>query len=307
MTHNGSPPGATRDGVTVDIAHGRSLGQDAWRRLRKNRFAMFGLAVFLLLALACFLLPVLFKMDYGTTTPSRAWLSPLEDGAGIFGTDGLGRDYLARVLKGGQISIMVGIVATLVSIVIGVLYGSISGYFGGKVDEVMMRIVDFLYGIPYMFLVILIMLMFGKESRGEALPIFVGLGLVQWLTMARIVRGQVLTLRNQDFIEAAKAIGVSDARILRKHIIPNLLGVVIVFATLTVPAVIILESFLSYLGLGVELSWGKLVSEAVKVVNPINSYWWLLFFPSLFLGLTLFCLNFFGDGLSFALDPKSKR
>ena len=287
--------------------HGLSLGADAWRRLKKNKVAMAGGILFILLSLACFILPWALEMDHKTNHLDNTYQPPLTDGSGLFGTDELGRDYLARVLVGGQISIQVGIFATLVSIVIGVFYGAISGYFGGKVDEVMMRIVDFLYGIPYMFLVILIMLMFNKEGGGSAIAIFMGLGLVQWLTMARIVRGQVLSLRKQDFVEAARAIGASDARIVWKHIIPNLLGVVIVFATLTVPAVIILESFLSFLGLSVDLSWGKLVSEAVKVINPINSYWWLLFFPSLFLGLTLFCLNFFGDGLSFALDPKSKR
>ena len=170
-----------------------------------------------------------------------------------------------------------------------------------------MAFVDILYAIPYMFLVILVLIVVGEEYRGNPVPIFVALGMVQWLTMARIVRGQVMSLRNLEFVDAARAIGASHTRIVLRHILPNILGVVIVYATLTVPAVIILESFLSFLGLGLDLSWGRLVAEGVKVVNPIRSDWWLLFFPSVFLALTLFSLNFLGDGLRDALDPKSRR
>ena len=210
------------------------------------------------------------------------------------------------MLVGGRTSLLVGIAATAVSILVGVSYGAVAGFYGGKVDEAMMRLVDFLYGLPYMFLVILIMLLFSETARGQMLPVFLALGLVQWLTMARIVRGQVLTLRNQEFVLAAELLGASDARILVRHILPNVLGVVVVYGTLMVPSVIILESFLSFLGLGVALSWGQLVSDGVAVVNPIRSYWWLLLWPSAFLGATLLSLNFVGDGLRDALDPKAR-
>ena len=218
-----------------------------------------------------------------------------------------GRDYAARVLVGGRTSLLVGFAATFAAVLVGVLYGAVAGYYGGKTDEIMMRFVDFLYGVPYMFLVILIMLMFSETARGQPLPVFLALGLVQWLTMARIVRGQVLMLRDREFVLAARLLGAGDLRIIARHILPNVVGVVAVYATLTVPAVIILESFLSFLGLGVALSWGELVAEAVGVVNPIESYWWLLVWPSVFLAATLFSLNFIGDGLRDALDPKTRR
>ena len=204
-------------------------------------------------------------------------------------------------------SLLIGLVATLTSVVIGVIYGAIAGYYGGRLDEVMMRAVDFLYGIPYMFLVILIMLMFSDSQRSSPLPIFFALGMVQWLTTARIVRGQVITLRHQEFVQAARVMGASDMRIIFRHILPNTLGVVVIYATLTVPAVILLESFLSFLGLGAGLTWGLLVSEGLSVINPIESYWWRLLFPSIFLALTLFSLNFMGDGLRDALDPRTRK
>jgi len=222
------------------------------------------------------------------------------------GRDSLGRDYLARVLVGGRTSLLVGLVATAASVTIGVLYGMVAGYYGGWVDEAMMRLVDFLYGLPYMFIVILIMLLFSETARGEPLPVFIALGLVQWLTMARIVRGETRALREREFVLAARSIGAGDFRILLRHVLPNLVGVIIVYATLTVPAVIILESFLSFLGLGLDLSWGQLVSEGVDVVNPIQSYWWLLAAPSALLAATLFSLNFLGDGLRDAFDPKGE-
>jgi ABC-type dipeptide/oligopeptide/nickel transport system permease subunit len=197
-------------------------------------------------------------------------------------------------------------IAVSVSVLVGVSYGAVAGFYGGKVDEAMMRFVDFMYGLPYMFLVILIMLMFSETARGEMLPVFLALGLVQWLTMARIVRGQVLSLRRQEFVLAAELLGASDARTLLRHVLPNVVGVIVVYATLMVPSVIILESFLSFLGLGVALSWGQLVSDGVAVVNPVRSYWWLLAWPSGLLGLTLLSLNFIGDGLRDALDPKTR-
>jgi oligopeptide transport system permease protein len=276
----------------------------AWRRLKRNRLATVGLVLVSCMTLACFLLPALLDLDPATTHPAARHQAP--SAAHWFGTDGLGRDYAARVLTGGQTSLLVGLVATLTCVVIGVLYGAIAGFYGGKVDEVMMRFVDFMYGIPYMFLVILIMLMFSESARGDPIPVFVALGLVEWLTMARVVRGQVLTLREREFVLAARLLGGSNLRVILRHIVPNVLGIVTVYATLTVPTVIILESFLSFLGLGLKLSWGQLVSEAVGVVNPIAFYWWLLLFPSGFLALTLLSLNYVGDGLRDAVDPKGQ-
>lgn len=278
--------------------------RQALARLRRNRFAQLGAALLLGIVVACFLLPALLGLDPVSVNLGQQHRAPTL--AHPFGTDNVGRDYLARVLVGGQTSLLVGLVATLASATVGVSVGAIAGYFGGRLDEVLMRLVDFLYGIPYMFLVILIMLLFSETARGEALPVFFALGLVQWLTMARVVRGQVLALRRREFVLAARLLGASDARVILRHILPNVAGVILVYATLTVPAVIILESFLSFLGLGVKLSWGQLVAEGVGIVNPIRSFWWLLFWPSALLALTLFSLNFLGDGLRDALDPKTR-
>ncbi|HEX5101579.1 MAG TPA: ABC transporter permease [Polyangiaceae bacterium] len=277
----------------------------AWRRLSQNRLARVALGVVVVMTLACCFLPALLHLDATTTHPAFRHQPP--SAAHWFGTDGLGRDYASRVLVGGQTSLAVGLVATLTCVLIGVLYGAVAGYYGGRVDEVMMRFVDFMYGIPYMFLVILIMLMFSESARGNPVPVFVALGLVEWLTMARVVRGQVLSLREREFVLAARLLGASDWRVIVRHIVPNVLGVVTVYATLTVPTVIILESFLSFLGLGLKLSWGQLVSEAVGVVNPIAFFWWLLAFPSGFLALTLLSLNVLGDGLRDAVDPRGRR
>jgi oligopeptide transport system permease protein len=282
----------------------QSPGARALHRLRRNHIAVAGAVVLAVIALACFLGPALLGLDPLTTAPRARHLPPSAEH--WFGTDSLGRDYFARVLAGGQTSLLVGLVATLTCVVVGVLYGSIAGYYGGRVDEVMMRFVDFLYGIPYMFLVILIMLLFSESARGDPVPVFVALGLVEWLTMARVVRGQVLSLRGRDFVLAARLLGASDLRVILKHVVPNTLAVVMVYATLTVPTVIILESFLSFLGLGLKLSWGQLVAEAVGVVNPLSFYWWLLLFPSAFLALTLLSLNYLGDGLRDAVDPKTR-
>jgi oligopeptide transport system permease protein len=284
---------------------GESLGRQALRRLKRNRLAVAGALLVALVALACFVLPALLGLDPVTTDPALRHQPP--SFSHWLGTDALGRDYAARVLAGGQTSLAVGLVATLACVVIGVLYGAFAGYYGGRVDEIMMRLVDFLYGIPYMFLVILIMLLFSESARGQPLPVFLALGLVEWLTMARVVRGQVLTLRNREFVLATRLLGAGDFHVIARHILPNVLGVVVVYATLTVPAVIILESFLSFLGLGLKLSWGQLVAEAVGIVNPVASYWWLLVFPSTALALTLFSLNYVGDGLRDALDPKARK
>lgn len=282
----------------------RSPTRQALGRLSRNRLAVLGAALLLAIVAACFVLPPIFGLDPFSVDLGHQHRPPSL--AHPFGTDNVGRDYLARVLVGGQTSLLVGLAATLASVTVGVFVGATAGYFGGRWDEVLMRLVDFLYGIPYMFLVILVMLMFSETARGEALPVFFALGLVQWLTMARVVRGQVLALRRREFVLAARLLGASDARVILLHILPNVAGIILVYATLTVPSVIILESFLSFLGLGVELSWGQLVAEAVLVLNPIRSFWWLLFWPSLLLALTLFSLNFLGDGLRDALDPKAR-
>ena len=282
----------------------RSPFRLAMQRLLRNRVAILGGVLLALIAFGCVILPFLLKLDPNLTQPALRNQPP--SAHFWFGTDGLGRDLFARVLVGGRTSLLVGLAATAVSVLVGVAYGAIAGFYGGKVDEAMMRLVDFMYGLPYMFLVILIMLMFSETARGDMLPVFLALGLVQWLTMARIVRGQVLALRRQEFVLAAELLGVSDARLLIRHVLPNVFGVIMVYATLMVPSVIILESFLSFLGLGVALSWGQLVSDGIAVINPIRSYWWILLWPSLFLGITLISLNFLGDGLRDALDPKGK-
>jgi oligopeptide transport system permease protein len=278
---------------------------DAFARLQKNRLAVVGGGVVVAIAALCFVAPPLFGLDPSATHPAQKHLAPSL--GHLLGTDTLGRDYLARVLVGGQTSLLIGFAAALASVLVGVLYGAASGYYGGRTDEVMMRFVDFLYGVPYMFLVILIMLLFSERARGDPLPVFLALGLVEWLTMARVVRGQVLSLRDREFVLAARLLGASDARVILRHVLPNVASVVTVYGTLTVPSVIILESFLSFLGLGVKLSWGQLVAEAVSVVNPIRSYWWLLAAPGVLLAMTLGSLNFLGDGLRDALDPRADR
>ena len=279
-----------------------SLWGDAWRRLRRNRAAvisgMFLLLIFLLAATAAWIPglanPAAQDLKLGATPPSlQHW----------FGTDDLGRDTLARVIYGGRISLLVGVVGTLVSLIVGVTWGAIAGYRGGAVDDFMMRVVDVLYSLPYIFLVILLLVFFSRSL----VMLFVALGLVQWLTMARIVRGQVLSLKRQTFVEAARALGASDAAIIFRHIVPNTLGPVIVYTTLTVPAVILQEAFLSFLGLGVQppdASWGTLVSDGARVLALFP---WLVFFPGVALSLTLLCFNFLGDGLRDALDPQTRK
>jgi len=275
----------------------------AWERLRRSRAAALGGLLLVAITSACTLLPWLLGLDPITTDPATRNLPPSD--LHLFGTDALGRDLLARVLVGGRTSLLIGLAATASSVLIGVLVGGAAGFYGGRVDEVLMRFVDFLYGVPYMFLVILVMLLFSDTARGDPLPVFLALGLVQWLTMARIVRGEVLALRGRDYVLAARALGATDIAILLRHLLPNTIGPIIVYATLTVPGVIILESFLSFLGLGVSLSWGQLVAEGVSVVNPLRSYWWLLFWPAVFLSTTLLALNFLGDGLRDSLDPRA--
>lgn len=280
----------------------RSLWDDAWRRLRRNRMAVASGMFLVLITLAAFGArwipgladPAVQDLRLGATPPSLVH---------AFGTDELGRDVLARVIHGGRISLLVGLIGTLVSIVIGVSYGAFSGYRGGKIDDFMMRVVDVLYSLPYIFLVILLLVFFSRSL----VMLFVALGLVQWLTMARIVRGQVLSLKNQTFVEAARALGATDRSIIFKHIVPNTLGPVIVFSTLTVPAVILQEAFLSFLGLGVQppdASWGTLVSDGAR---QIALFPWLVVSPGVALSLTLLAFNFLGDGLRDALDPQDRQ
>jgi len=284
---------------------GVSFWSDARRRLCKNKLAIFGAIVVAVLALLCFSEPLLCPRLVGFTYEQQNLaLGPMPPSARHWlGTDPLGRDLLARLLYGGKISLLVGLCATLVSLSIGVLYGAISGFAGGKLDMVLMRAVDILYSLPFVIFVILLMVFFGQNI----ILLFVAIGAVSWLTMARIVRGQVMSLKRREFIEAAHALGLSRRRILLRHIIPNLLGPIIVFTTLTIPDVILLESFLSFLGLGVQpphSSWGVLIKEGAEVMEE---YPWLLFYPGLIMALTLFSLNFLGDGLRDALDVRGSK
>jgi len=304
-----------------EYVRGTSLWRDAWRRLLKNKLAVFGLIVVVLITVASIIGPTLIKRIFGFTPdyiPSQniqlvrsfppftgldgkfSWLHPM-------GTDNAGRDQLARVLQGGQISLFVGIIATLVSLIIGVSYGAIAGYVGGRIDDLMMRIVDVLYSLPYIIVVIVLLAMFRSQTpRGQLTLLFIALGAVSWLTMARIVRGQVLSLKNQEFVLAARATGVSAPRIIFRHLVPNTLGPVIVYATLTVPQIMLTEAFLSFLGLGVQAplaSWGSLAADGAQ---NIAIFPWQLIFPGVTMALTLFSLNFLGDGLRDALDPQMR-
>ncbi|AKM11605.1 peptide ABC transporter permease [Croceicoccus naphthovorans] len=284
-----------------ELVQGSSLWKDAWSRLKKNTLAVVSLIIFLLIVVFCVVGPVFVPYDsqtqdlfLGATGPSAEhW----------FGTDTLGRDLLVRTMEGGRISLMVGLVATVVSLAIGVIYGATAGYLGGRVDAAMMRFVDLLYALPFTIFVILLMVAFGRSMW----LMFVAIGAVEWLSMARIVRSGVMGLKKQEFVEAAVSLGYSHKRIILRHLIPNVLGPVIVIATLTVPAVMLLEAFLSFLGLGVQppnASWGVLINEGQQ---NMEIFPWLLIFPAFFFALTLFCLNFLGDGLRDALDPKSAK
>lgn len=313
---------AEADVQAGEFVRGSSLWRDAWRRLLKNKLAVFGLIVVVIVTIASVLGPTIIKNTFGFTPdyiPSHdvklsrsyppftgpngefSWLHPM-------GTDNAGRDQLARVLQGGQISLFVGIISTLVSLLIGVTYGAIAGYVGGRLDNVMMRIVDVLYSLPYVIVVIVLLSMFRSQTpRGQLILLFIALGSISWLTMARIVRGQVLSLKNQEFVLAARATGVSATRIIFRHLVPNTLGPVIVYATLTVPQIMLAEAFLSFLGFGVQAplaSWGSLAADGIQ---NIGIFPWQLIFPGVTMALTLFSLNFLGDGLRDALDPQMRR
>ncbi len=294
---------AAANQIDADVApKGRSLWNDAWRKLRKNRAATAAAGIITLMIVLVLIGPLFAGYSYDFTDWANVSAAPSVETGHIFGTDSLGRDLFVRTLYGGRISLMVGIVATLVSLLIGISYGATAGYFGGRIDNVMMRIVDILYAMPFMFFVILLMVFFGRNI----VLIFVAIGAINWLDMARIVRGQTLSLRQREFVEAAQAQGVRTFTLIRRHIVPNLLGVVVVYVTLTIPQVILVESFLSFLGLGVQepmTSWGALVKEGSE---ELESSPWMLVFPAVFLAATLFCFNFVGDGLRDALDPKDR-
>lgn len=290
--------------VITDITQaeqGTSLWQDAWVRLKKNRLAVCGLIVLLIMVMTALLTPWIApyafdaqNLDLGATPPSAAhWL----------GTDIFGRNMLTQIMFGGRISLAVGFIATTVALLIGVTWGAIAGYLGGRVDAVMMRLVDILYALPFMIFIVLLMVVFGRNM----LLLFLAIGAVEWLTMARIMRGQVQSLRQQEFVEAAISLGLPTSTIIRRHLVPNALGPIIVYTTLTIPGVMLLEAFLSFLGLGVQppqTSWGLLISYGAETMEE---YPWLLIYPGLTLTVTLFSLNFLGDGLRDALDVRGSR
>ena len=285
--------------MVVVVNKSRSLWQDSFRRLKSNKVALTGGSFIVFLIILSILTPWIAPYDYsfqdlnlGPSSPSIMHL---------LGTDTLGRDLLTRMLYGSRISLLVGFIATFVALFIGVIWGTVAGFYGGKIDTVMMRIVDVLYGIPFIILIILLMVIFGRNL----VLLFMAIGAVEWLTMARIVRSQVMSITQQEYVMASKAMGVSNLSIIYRHLIPNTLGPVIVYATLTIPQVMLLESFLSFLGLGVQppmSSWGLLIRDGAVAMEE---YWWLLVFPASIFSITLFSLNFVGDGLRDALDPRS--
>ena len=276
-----------------------SLWSDAFRKLSRNKAALTGGAIILILIICSILAPWIAPYSYESMDFDQMGTAP--SAQHLLGTDELGRDLLSRLLYGSRVSLMVGFIATGVALVIGVSWGIVAGYIGGSVDTFMMRIVDILYGLPFIIFIILLVVIF----EAKLWLIFAAIGAVEWLTMARIVRGQVISLKNQEFVLAAQAMGVSNMSMFRKHLFPNILGPIAVYATLTIPQVMLLEGFLSFLGLGVQppmSSWGTLISDGVTAMEELP---WLLIYPGLTFTITLFALNFFGDGLRDALDPKT--
>ena len=287
--------------LLADAEQGSSLWQDAWRRLKKNRMAVGGGAVLLFFVVVALLTPWLAPYAYETQNLDLGASPPSADH--WLGTDVFGRDVLTQIMYGGRVSLAVGFIATAVALLIGVTWGAVAGYVGGRVDAVMMRMVDILYALPFMIFIVLLMVVFGRN----VLLLFLAIGAVEWLTMARIMRAQVQSLRQQEFVEAAISLGLSPAAIIRRHVIPNALGPIIVYTTLTIPSVMLLEAFLSFLGLGIQppqTSWGLLISYGAETMEE---YPWLLIFPGCALTLTLFSLNFLGDGLRDALDVRGSK
>jgi oligopeptide transport system permease protein len=293
----------------------------AWQRLRKNPVALAAMALLAFVIAFAFLGPIVFHADPHATSRDQ-FVPPCA--AHLFGTDNNGRDVLARVMEGARISLIVGLAGALISLVIGTSYGLVSGYAGGRTDALMMRFVEILYSIPRLIIIILATAAFDHSFKdwlnagghtvlvgySKIIILILALGLIEWLTMARIVRGQVLALKNLQFVAAARALGQSHARIIVRHLLPNLTGIVIIYLTLTIPAVILDESFLSFLGLGIQApqaSWGSLLADGAQVINPVRSFWWLLLFPAAVMSVTLLALNFLGDALRDALDPRARR
>lgn len=290
------------ENATKVSLQGRSLWQDASRRFFRNKAAVASLIVLFLVILFITFAPMIVPFSYEDTDWNMMSIAPDFDSMHYFGTDASGRDLLVRAAVGGRISLMVGIAGALIAVIIGTIYGAISGYLGGMTDMVMMRLIEILSSFPFMFFVILLVTFFGSNI----LLIFVAIGMIAWLNLARIVRGQTLSLKNKEFVEAAIVCGVPRRQIIWKHIVPNVLGLVVVYASLEVPSLILFESFLSFLGLGTQepmSSWGALLSDGAA---QMESSPWLLIFPAFFLCLTLFCFNFIGDGLRDAFDPKDK-
>lgn len=280
---------------------GQSLWQDTWARLRKNKLAVFGAVTLAIIAALCLLVPLLSPYGYETQNLDNTFAPP--GAAHWLGTDELGRDLLTRIATGGRLSIAIGLVATFVALAIGVTYGAVAGFFGGKLDSAMMRLVDILYSLPFTIFVILLISIFGRNIY----LLFLAIGAVEWLTMARIVRGQIISIKRTEYIDAARTLGYGKTRIILRHILPNVLGPIIVYTTLTIPAVMLLEAFLSFLGLGVQApmsSWGVLIKNGA---DSMEEYPWLLIFPCALFSLTLFSLNFLGDGLRDALDVRASK
>ncbi len=296
-----SAPNLSTAIVAEPIEQGNSLWHDAWMRLRRNRLAVFGMQALGVIAVACLAGP--FFSPYGYEAQNLELGAAGPSGTHWLGTDTLGRDLLVRLLYGGRVSLAVGLCATFVALTIGVVYGAVAGFFGGKLDAFMMRTVDIMYSLPFAIFVILLMVFFGRNI----VLLFVAIGAVEWLTMARIVRSQVMAVKKMEFIEAARSLGFGRRRIIFRHILPNILGPIIVYTTLTIPAVMLLEAFLSFLGLGVQppmSSWGVLIKDGAE---KMEEFPWLLIFPGTVFSLALFSLNFLGDGLRDALDVRSSK
>jgi len=295
-------PGSSQGGELMERAvKGRSLWDDARRRLLRNKAAVAGMVILALLTIAAIVGPYLAPYAYDAINKEDVWVPPLTSGH-LLGTDSLGRDLFARLLMGLRVSLAIGLVATGVSLIIGVAWGAVAGFVGGRLDETMMRVVDVLYSLPFIFFVILLMVTFGSNI----ILIFIAIGAVEWLTMSRIVRGQTLALKHKEFVEAARAAGLDSGAIIARHIVPNLLGPVVVYVTLTIPAVILAESFLSFLGLGVQPPMASLGTLIANGAQDMELAWWLLVFPSVVMVVTLMSFNFIGDGLRDALDPKDR-
>ncbi len=293
---------AALDATGDAVVAGRSPWADARLRFARNRAAFISLIILVFITLACVVGPWVLPNAYDSADWDAMSLAPSLKNWHLFGTDEAGRDLLVRSLIGGRISLMVGVLATMASVTIGIAWGATAGFVGGKVDSLMMRIVDMMYAIPYLLIAILMVTMLGRDFHLVVLTITV----FSWMDMARVVRGQTLSLRSKEFVEAARAIGVPTHRIIFSHIVPNLLGIVVIYATVTVPGVILTESVLSFLGLGIQepmTSWGVLIEDGTKVmeVSP-----WMLLFPGALLSITLYCFNYLGDGLRDALDPKDR-